>query len=188
MIGLINRSGRLIITIGLIIAVILIVIFLNEILFPFLLAGFLAYVLSPVIDKINKWKINKKKLPRGLAIIIVYFLILFSLISGGIYLVPKVTLEIGRLIEEFPEAVTTLTQQWIPKINKKINELVSLFPEIENIEPDKKEKISVKNENNIKNEKTNDLENLIEKYTFEIKEFEEGHIEIIPKKKIVKRC
>ena len=129
MIEFLGRRGRLVVALILLAALGSVLLFLHEILFPFLLAGFLSYVLSPVIERIHLWEIRRFHISRGLAVIMVYLLILLALIGGGTYLLPRVTAEMGRLIEEFPRAVTTLTRQWIPEINRKLNEWASLMPE-----------------------------------------------------------
>ena len=129
MLDFLGRRGRIVIVLTLLLAGGGVVIFLHAILFPFLLAGFLSYVLAPVIHRMHQWKIRGYQMPRGMAVILIYLLILFILSSGGSYLIPRVTAEMGRLTEEFPKAVSTFNQQWIPEINRRLNEWASKLPE-----------------------------------------------------------
>ena len=119
MLDFLGRRGRIVIVLTLLLAGGGVVIFLHAILFPFLLEGFLSYVLAPVIHRMHQWKIRGYQMPRGMAVILIYLLILFILSSGGSYLIPRVTAEMGRLTEEFPKAVSTFNQQWIPEINRR---------------------------------------------------------------------
>ena len=82
MLDFLGRRGRIVIVLTLLLAGGGVVIFLHAILFPFLLAGFLSYVLAPVIHRMHQWKIRGYQMPRGMAVILIYLLILFILISG----------------------------------------------------------------------------------------------------------
>ena len=186
MLGFLGRRGRIVIVMILLLAGGGTVLFLHAILFPFLLAGFLAYVLAPVIQSMHQWKIQGYQMPRGMAVILIYLLILFILISGGSYLIPRVTAEMGRLTEEFPKAVSTLNDQWIPEINRKLNEWASKLPESPKPSP-LSEKVPdeiLVSELNI-SEPKGDLEMLMEHYTFEIRQLDSGDMEIIPQKKTI---
>jgi len=161
-----------------------IILFLNKILFPFLLACFLAYVLSPVIDILNEKKIYSFRISRGVAILLVYFVILFVLIGGGSYVVPKVSSEMGDMIREFPKAVTKISKEWGPILEEKISKVTSLFPQPEVVEPlgivekDKNEKVI----ENLK-EKNGELFKILDGYTYEIRGLDSDRIEVIPHRK-----
>ena len=114
MLKFLGYKGRSLVIIILLLTLLGVILFLNKILFPFLLASFLAYVLAPVIDKLNKKKISSYKISRGFAVLLVYSVILFVLIGGGSYVIPKVSSEMGIMIREFPKAVTTISKKWIP--------------------------------------------------------------------------
>ena len=114
----------------------------------------------------------------------VYLLILMALIGGGTYLLPRVTAEMGRLIEEFPRAVTTLTRQWIPEINLKLNEWASLMPEAPEpvfIEPEETPETQDLLEPQEK--EAGELTQLMEKFVFEIRELDSERMEVIPKRR-----
>ncbi|MED5289881.1 MAG: AI-2E family transporter, partial [SAR324 cluster bacterium] len=185
MLDFLGRRGRIVIVLTLLLAGGGVVIFLHAILFPFLLAGFLSYVLAPVIHRMHQWKIRGYQMPRGMAVILIYLLILFILSSGGSYLIPRVTAEMGRLTEEFPKAVSTFNQQWIPEINRRLNEWASKLPESPK-PPEFTENTPVEtlDEDQHIPEPNGELEQLMEHYTFEIRQLDSGNMEIIPKKRV----
>ncbi len=185
MLDFLGRRGRIVIVLTLLLAGGGVVIFLHAILFPFLLAGFLSYVLAPVIHRMHHWKIRGYQMPRGMAVILIYLLILFILSSGGSYLIPRVTAEMGRLTEEFPKAVSTFNQQWIPEINRRLNEWASKLPESPKPpEPEENTPVEMPDIDQSIPEPNGELEHLMEHYTFEIRQFDSGNMEIIPKKRV----
>ena len=185
MLDFLGRRGRIVIVLTLLLAGGGVVIFLHAILFPFLLAGFLSYVLAPVIHRMHQWKIRGYQMPRGMAVILIYLLILFILSSGGSYLIPRVTAEMGRLTEEFPKAVSTFNQQWIPEINRRLNEWASKLPESPKPpEPAANTPVETPDEDQPIPEPNGELEQLMEHYTFEIRQLDSGNMEIIPKKRV----
>ena len=185
MLDFLGRRGRIVIVLTLLLAGGGVVIFLHAILFPFLLAGFLSYVLAPVIHRMHQWKIRGYQMPRGMAVILIYLLILFILSSGGSYLIPRVTAEMGRLTEEFPKAVSTFNQQWIPEINRRLNEWASKLPESPKPpEPAANTPVETPAEDQLIPEPNGELEQLMEHYTFEIRQLDSGNMEIIPKKRV----
>ncbi len=184
MIEFLGKRGRIVIILTILAAVAAVILFLHAILFPFLLAGFLAYVLAPGIDRLHRFEYRRRKMPRGMAVILVYLLILLALMGGGTYIVPRVTTEMGRLIEEFPKAVTTLTQQWIPEINRRINEWAALLPKPPETEPLELEPPAKKEvESTTEPEPAGELAQLLRDYTYEIRELEAGRLEVIPKRR-----
>jgi len=75
----------------------------RAILSPFVLAIIFAYIFNPVINFFNRYI----KLPRSLSIVIIYFLLLFLLISLGVNITKQVTNESSELkgfINGIPEA------------------------------------------------------------------------------------
>ena len=185
MLDFLGRRGRIVIVLTLLLAGGGVVIFLHAILFPFLLAGFLSYVLAPVIHRMHQWKIRGYQMPRGMAVILIYLLILFILSSGGSYLIPRVTAEMGRLTEEFPKAVSTFNQQWIPEINRRLNEWASKLPESPKPpEPAENAPVETPAVDQPIPEPNGELEQLMEHYTFEIRQLDSGNMEIIPKKRV----
>ncbi len=184
MLKFLGHRGRTLVILILLGTLLGIILFLNKILFPFLLASFLAYVLSPVIDNLHQRKIRSHSISRGGAVLLVYFVILLVLIGGGSYVVPKVSAEMGYMIQEFPKAVTKISKEWGPVLDEKISDISSLFPEptvveplptIENIEQvDETEEIQKEN---------GELHKILDGYTYEIRGLDSDRIEIVPHRK-----
>ena len=185
MLKFLGHRGRTLVILILLATMLGIVLFLNKILFPFLLASFLAYVLAPVIENLHQRKIRSHSISRGLAVLLVYFVILIVLIGGGSYVVPNVSAEMGHMIQELPKAVTKVSKEWGPVFDEKIRDITSLFPEpdiieplpvIENNEPQSKTTV-IQKENG-------ELVKILDGYTYEIRGLDSDRIEIVPHRKI----
>ncbi|MEC9459677.1 MAG: AI-2E family transporter [SAR324 cluster bacterium] len=185
MLKFLGHRGRTLVILILLATMLGIVLFLNKILFPFLLASFLAYVLAPVIENLHQRKIRSHSISRGLAVLLVYFVILIVLIGGGSYVVPNVSAEMGHMIQELPKAVTKVSKEWGPVFDEKIRDITSLFPEpeiieplpvIENNEPQSKATV-IQKENG-------ELVKILDGYTYEIRGLDSDRIEIVPHRKI----
>ena len=72
---------------------------------------------------LNKKKVRSHRVSRGVAVLLVYAVILFVFIGGGSYVVPKVSSEMGVMIKEFPKAVTKISKEWGPILDEKITKV-----------------------------------------------------------------
>ncbi|MEZ7974027.1 MAG: AI-2E family transporter [SAR324 cluster bacterium] len=185
MLEFLGHRGRIFIILILFATLLTIVLFLNKILFPFLLASFLAYVLAPVIDNLHQRKIRSYSISRGFAVLQVYFVILLVLIGGGSYVVPNVSAEIGHMIQELPKAVTKISKEWGPVFDKKMRDITSMFPEPEHLEP-----LLVIENNEFQSKTTviqkenGELLKILDGYTYEIRGLDSDRIEVVPHRKI----
>ena len=184
MLKFLGKRGRTIVVLILVGTLLGIILFLNKILFPFLLAGFLAYVLSPLIDRLHQREFRSYRISRGVAVLLVYLVILLVLIGGGSYVIPNVSAEMGRMIQEFPKAVTKLSEDWGPVLDEKMNNLTSLFPEpdVEEPIPQPKEQETNREEENYSDE-NGELITILNSYTYEIRGLDSDRIEVVPHKK-----
>ena len=185
MLEFLGHRGRIFVILILIATLLVIVLFLNKILFPFLLASFLAYVLAPLIQNLHQRKIRSYSISRGFAVLQVYFVILLVLIGGGSYVVPNVSAEIGLMIQELPKAVTKISKEWGPVFDENMRNITSIFPEpihlaplpvIEINEPQYKTTV-IQKENG-------ELLNILDSYTYEIRGLDSDRIEVVPHRKI----
>ena len=84
---------------------------LAPILTPFVAAALLAYIGDPLADHLERLKV-----PRTLAVVIV-FLLTFLLIGLLIVLVlPLFQAQIGALLDALPAMIRTVEQEWLPRI------------------------------------------------------------------------
>mgnify|MGYP003683629063 FL=1 len=185
MLKFLGHRGRTLVILILLATMLGIVLFLNKILFPFLLASFLAYVLAPVIENIHQRKIRSHSISRGLAVLLVYFVILIVLIGGGSYVVPNVSAEMGHMIQELPKAVTKVSKEWGPVFDEKIRDITSLFPEPEIIEPlPVIENNEPQSKTTVIQKENGELVKILDGYTYEIRGLDSDRIEIVPHRKI----
>ena len=184
MLKFLGKRGRSLVVLILIGTLLGIILFLNKILFPFLLAGVLAYVLSPVIDRLHQRELRSYRISRGIAVLLVYLVILMILVGGGSYVIPNVSAEMGRMIQEFPKAVTKLSEDWGPVLDEKINNFTSLFPEpaIEEPLPQPEEQEKKREAENYSDE-NGELISILNSYSYEIRGLDSDRIEVVPHKK-----
>ncbi len=148
----------------------------------FILASLLAYILTPVVVRMSSKKIFGKRIPRGLAIIIIYVLSITSLSFGGTYFVVNLTNEMQILVEDIPNYGKKITEIWVPTISKGIKKVSDYFPKMEK----KESKVTDLTEETAENEiNQTDTENEFARYLantrFEIKQVKNGY-EITPKR------
>ena len=185
MLKFLGHRGRTLVILILLATMLGIVLFLNKILFPFLLASFLAYVLAPVIENLHQRKIRSHSISRGLAVLLVYFVILIVLIGGGSYVVPNVSAEMGHMIQELPKAVTKVSNEWGPVFDEKIRDITSLLPEPEIIEPlPVIENNEPQSKTTVIQKENGELVKILDGYTYEIRGLDSDRIEIVPHRKI----
>ena len=183
MLELLSRRGRFVVALTLLAALAVVLLFLHEILFPFLLALFFSYVLAPVIDRMHTWEVRGYLVPRGLAVILVYLGILVILVGGGIYVVPKVSTELAKMVGQIPQTVSQLTHEWVPKAEAGFENLISLLPQppepVDFPEPEvaSEEKTPIQPTTGVPRE----WMDLLNTYTFEIRTLDSERVEVIPR-------
>jgi predicted PurR-regulated permease PerM len=87
------------------------------ILLPFVLATVLAYVLTPAVARLEK-----KKVPRAAAIILVYIVGLGSLTLFGRLTAPRVGTELAGLKRELPTIGKQVQEDWVPRVQARLQE------------------------------------------------------------------
>ena len=78
---------------GIFVLVLVVLGLLSEVLTPFLIAALLAYLTTPIVDCLQAWKI-----PRTLAIVFVFFLVLVLIAVLLVYWVPLLEQQMLSLI------------------------------------------------------------------------------------------
>jgi len=95
-----------------------VIVLAHDVLLPFVLALVIAYVLTPLVA----W-VEKKKVPRALAIIIVYVVVLGSL---GLFIrltAPRVAQELGNLRRELPALQHAVKAKWVPAVQQRLRDV-----------------------------------------------------------------
>ncbi len=111
---------------------ILIFVFYNKekiatIILPFIFGIFITYLLDPLVELLTQ-----KKIDRTVAVVLIYFILIASIVIALVYIIPILLFELNNLIETIP-LYTRESQKIIAKIRK--NYLASLpisFQEIIN--------------------------------------------------------
>jgi predicted PurR-regulated permease PerM len=94
-------------------ALLLLVVWLTrEVLLPFLLAGVIAYVLTPLVALCERAKV-----PRALAIILVYAATFSVIYTFGALTAPRIYAETAKLARDAPVLVRELSTKWGPRID-----------------------------------------------------------------------
>ncbi len=89
----------------------------RAILVPFVLAALLAYVLTPVVRRMVSWRVRGHQLPRWIAVLTLYIVMLGSLAVTLRVAVPVVAGEVRDFIRhEVPRLRTEVRRTWMPRI------------------------------------------------------------------------
>jgi predicted PurR-regulated permease PerM len=92
-----------------------VIVMAHEVMLPFVLATVIAYVLTPAVS----W-VERRTKRRGVAIVLVYALVLGVI---GIFLrlvAPRVGEELGNLRRELPKQAALAKEQWIPPAEERL--------------------------------------------------------------------
>lgn len=89
----------------------------NAVLLPFVLALVIAYLLTPLVA----W-VEKKKVPRAAAIVLVYVLVLGTLGTFIRITAPRVGLELASLRRELPALQHTVRSRWVPALRQRLRD------------------------------------------------------------------
>lgn len=95
----------------------------HEVMLPFVLALVIAYVLTPAVS----W-VEKRKVKRGLAIVLVYAGVLGSLAGFLRVAAPRVGEELGNLRKELPKQAAIAKSDWIPGAEERLKSAGLLQP------------------------------------------------------------
>ena len=147
----------------------------------FILALLLAYILTPIVVKMSSKKIFRRKIPRGMAIIVIYVLSITGISFGGTYFVVNLTNEMQTLVTEFPSYGKQIKENWVPMISSGIQKISDYMPKMEFDLP---KELADKEDDQpvvpiVKDLETNEIVNYLTNTTFEIKKNKTGY-EIIP--------
>ncbi len=113
-----NRSRVVFLTVSGVLAVALLLA-TREVLLPFIVAIILAYVLTPLVAYAERARI-----PRALAIILVYLLVFASLYGFGALVFPRVVDEAVQLTRETPVMAKDLAEKWGPVAERRVQDIL----------------------------------------------------------------
>lgn len=88
----------------------------RDVALPFLFAVLVAYILAPLVDRMAAPRIGSRRMPRGLAVVVLYIGILGMLGLGIGYFIPKLSGDFARLFREAPHLIGKVKEDWGPRV------------------------------------------------------------------------
>lgn len=85
----------------------------REVLLPFILALIIAYVLAPLVERVERWRV-----PRAAAILIVYAITLGSIYLSIAAIAPRIYLETAKFMREAPSLADKFSNQYGPQLEQ----------------------------------------------------------------------
>jgi predicted PurR-regulated permease PerM len=85
----------------------------REVLLPFILALIIAYVLAPLVERVERWRV-----PRAAAILIVYAITLGSIYLSIAAIAPRIYLETAKFMRDAPSLADKLSGQYGPQLEQ----------------------------------------------------------------------
>ena len=86
---------------------------LSGILTPFLVAGMIAYLFDPVVNRLERYKC-----PRTIAVAIVFFFLFTLIISFFLIIIPLLQTQLGNFFSKMPDMLSWLQMTAIPRLNE----------------------------------------------------------------------
>ena len=90
------------------------------VLLPFFLAVLVAYVLAPVINRVQRVAYRGRSFPRWAAVFIVYVTLLGLVGAGASVGIPRLFVEVQQLASALPAEVARFRDHWIPALEDRI--------------------------------------------------------------------
>lgn len=182
------KNSRFFVLLLLAVFVVLSVYFFREVILPFGVAAFLAYLIAPIIKKISSYHIRGWPIHRALSIVTVYIVALGIISLTGLYLIPRLSAEVNRLVRELPAILRELEETVVVPMDERINswlsEFVSLPEHEEQSSNPPPEHEAVEESAPLAEQIGNGMiVKLVEDYTYVVKRLDENRFEIIPKKR-----
>jgi predicted PurR-regulated permease PerM len=87
----------------------------NDVMLPIILGGVVAYVILPIVRAFEK-----RRVPRPLAIVMTYVIIIGSLAIFIRVTFHRIALETQSFVREVPELMTRARDNWIPNVESRI--------------------------------------------------------------------
>src|SRR5277367_6457251 len=82
---------------------------------PFVLASVIAYVLTPLVGRLER-----RKVPRAVAILLVYAVVLGALGGFARGIAPRIALEFRTLSAELPQLAAEARDHWAPALAERL--------------------------------------------------------------------
>ncbi len=98
--------------------------YVRETLLPFILAVVIAYIFSPVVNWLSTRNLKGKRIPRWIAVILIYIVLFLNIYIFSVTVVPRFASEFGKLAVETPTLFRKASQVWVPQATDSLNRFV----------------------------------------------------------------
>ncbi|TGD71167.1 AI-2E family transporter [Mangrovimicrobium sediminis] len=99
---------------------------LQPILMPFVLGGLLAYLGDPLVDRLERARIN-----RGLGVVLVFLLFVLIIVLGFLVALPLLLQQLDSLVSRVPAIYEWLTTSVLPWLQNRLQIPVNRLPEVD---------------------------------------------------------
>ena len=97
--------------------------YVRETLLPFILAVVIAYIFSPVVNWLSTRNLKGKRIPRWIAVILIYIVLFLNIYIFSVTVVPRFASEFGKLAVETPTLFRKASQVWVPQATDSLKPL-----------------------------------------------------------------
>jgi len=105
---------------------VVVVLFFRNVILPFVFAALIAFLLAPAVNRLSAIRVGKRRLPRGLAVLMCYLVLLSALGLFFMLLVPRLASDVERLFSNLPTYRQRFEKEWAPRIGDWVERT---FPE-----------------------------------------------------------
>jgi predicted PurR-regulated permease PerM len=95
---------------------ILVLILARHVVLPFVFALLVAYIFAPIVNRMSRAPDGRRRMPRGLAIILCYLVLLAAVGLFMVALLPRVYKDISRLGSEAPSMYQRINDEYVPQL------------------------------------------------------------------------
>jgi predicted PurR-regulated permease PerM len=108
---------------------VLLILFLGRtVLLPFVFAGLIAYILSPVVRWLAERPDGSRRAPRGVAIVGCYIVFIAAIVGFMFLLVPRLSKDVARIGAEAPALIKKVNEQWAPQTARWLESRLKVAP------------------------------------------------------------
>jgi len=101
----------------------------REVMLPIVLGLIIAYVLMPLVEWVERWKLPaSRKVPRALAIVLVYIAVLGALGLFVRTVAPRMAYETAKFGREVPALTARFKNDWVPALQEKLRAITGIAP------------------------------------------------------------
>jgi len=111
--GWVRRLARLW---GFLAFAVLVVVLARHVILPFIFALLIAYILAPIVQWMVFRKDETKRMPKGVAILACYAVIITFMVGFIAILLPLISKDVARIGAEAPKLYEKLNDEWAPKL------------------------------------------------------------------------